>query len=289
MNLTEIRQILAESDIRLTKSLGQNFLHDSNQLRRIVESGDLSESDSVLEIGPGLGPLTELLLPACGKVFAIEKDERLVGVLKQRFAGESRLELRHDDALRYLKRSQEHDWSNWKLVANLPYSVGSPILVELALAPRGPARMVATLQWEVVQRIKASPGTKDYGLLSLLLQQGYDVAGSFKVPAGCFFPRPDVASACVCLVRRSVPLLNQEELKLFTKLVKVGFSQRRKVMMKLLRNLWPESALQEAFERADLQAQVRAEAVSVDQFVQLTRTLIASDLNSKKGENGRMV
>ncbi len=273
MTLNEIRQILTESDIRLTKSLGQNFLHDSNQLRRIVESGDLSESDSVLEIGPGLGPLTELLLPACGKVFAIEKDERLVGVLRKRFAEESCLELRHDDALRFLKHSQDFDWTEWKLVANLPYSVGSPILVELALSPHCPARMVATLQWEVVKRIKAGPGTKDYGLLSLLLQQGYEVEGHFKVPAGCFFPRPDVASACVCLVRRPVPLLNPEALKLFTKLVKVGFSQRRKVMLKLLRNLWPEAVLLEAFGVAGIQKQVRAEAVSVEQFVQLTKLL----------------
>ena len=277
MTLNEMRDILAESDIRLTKSLGQNFLHDSNQLRRIVEAGELSEADSVLEIGPGLGPLTERLLPLSGRVLAIEKDARLVDVLRKRFAGVANLELRHDDALRYLKRSVDYDWRGWKLVANLPYSVGSPILVELALAPRCPERLVATLQWEVVQRIKAQPGSKDYGVLSLLLQQGYEPVSHFKVPAGCFFPQPDVGSACVCLVRRANPMLAAHELKLFTKLVKVGFSQRRKVMLKLLRNLWSEPVLMEAFERTAIQPQVRAERVSVDQFVQLTKFLSTTE------------
>ena len=273
MTLTEIRQILEESNIRLTKSLGQNFLHDGNQLRRIVETGKLVAEDSVLEIGPGLGPLTEQLIPACQRVLAIEKDERLVSVLSKRFIESENLELIHADALAYLRREKERDWSDWKLVANLPYSVGSPILVELALAPRNPARLVATLQWEVVQRIKAKPGTKDYGVLSLLLQLGYVAESSFKVPAGCFFPRPDVASACVALQRRERPLLVGGDIDLYVKLVKVGFGQRRKVMLKLLKNLWPESALQAAYEQVGIGLQVRAEAVSVEQFVSLAQAL----------------
>ena len=280
MTLTEIRQILEDSNIRLTKSLGQNFLHDGNQLRRIVESGQLQCGDSVIEIGPGLGPLTELLIPACKQVLAIEKDERLVSVLAKRLVESQNFELLHDDALAYLRREKEKDWSDWKLVANLPYSVGTPILVELALSPRCPARLVATLQWEVVQRIKAKPGTKDYGVLSLLLQLGYEPVGSFKVPAGCFFPRPDVASACVALQRRQTRLLEGEDIGLYVKLVKVGFGQRRKVMLKLLKNLWPESVIQAAYEQAGIGLQVRAEAVSLAQFVSLTKAVsegISSD------------
>ena len=136
-----MRQVLAARDIQLTKSLGQNFLHDANQLRRIVAAADLEKTDRVLEIGPGLGPLTEMLVEQVGEVLAIEKDARLVEVLKQRFQTETGgtpvLRLLHDDALDYLKR-EARDWSEWKLVANLPYSVASPILVELALAGRGP-------------------------------------------------------------------------------------------------------------------------------------------------------
>ena len=107
MNVTDIKRMLEDSDIRLTKSLGQNFLHDSNQLRRIVESGDLSDTDSVLEIGPGLGPLTELLIPECRRLLAIEKDERLVQVLRKRFGEVGSLELVHEDALRFLRRDPD--------------------------------------------------------------------------------------------------------------------------------------------------------------------------------------
>src|SRR5208282_789083 len=160
-----MRELLTARGIQLTKSLGQNFLHDANQLRRIVKAAELSKADKVLEIGPGLGPLTELLLQNAGEVLAIEKDARLVGFLCGRFEtltpalshrmgeggrrpGEGKFELLLDDALEFLKH-EPRDWSNWKLVANLPYSVASPILVELACGSRAPKRIVATLQFEV--------------------------------------------------------------------------------------------------------------------------------------------
>ncbi len=274
MTLSEIRAILAESDIRLTKSLGQNFLHDGNQLRRIVAAGELAPSDQVLEIGPGLGPLTEGLLPECARVLAIEKDGRLVEFLSKRFAVESKLELVHADALDYLKAPEHGDWADWKLVANLPYSVGSPILVELALGARRPAMLVATLQLEVVQRIRAQAGRSEYGVLSLLLQQGYEVAGWFKVPAGCFFPQPDVASACVALRRRPTPLLDAAAQKVFVRLVKLGFGQRRKILFNLLKSAWPEPELSAGFAAWDIDVRVRAEKVTLEQFVGLARELV---------------
>ncbi len=159
MKLSEMREVLKRRDIQLTKSLGQNFLHDANQLQKIVEAAELSKTDKVLEIGPGLGPLTELLLEKAGEVLAIEMDRRLVEVLRERFGTPSiarqagqcfALQLIHDDALEFL-RHEPHDWSDWKLVANLPYSVASPILVELACGARAPKKIVATLQLEVAQ------------------------------------------------------------------------------------------------------------------------------------------
>src|SRR5690348_12864801 len=124
MKLSEMKQLLAGRDIQLTKSLGQNFLHDGNQLRRIVQAADIQVFDKILEIGPGLGPLTELLSVAGGHVLAIEKDARLVTVLKERLetAGVSNVKLIQADALDYLVR-ETRDWSDWKLVANLPYAV----------------------------------------------------------------------------------------------------------------------------------------------------------------------
>src|SRR6185312_781383 len=318
MKLSEMREWLARDGIQLTKSLGQNFLHDGNQLRRIVEAAELTRADKVLEIGPGLGPLTELLLEKAGEVLAIEKDERLVHVLEKRFApgkrtdtgetsmeflkrnsqkggdvpagtswqirrfappfseisfeNQSMLRLLHDDALEFLKR-ERRDWSDWKLVANLPYSVASPILVELALGEGSPQRMVATLQWEVARRLMARAGDTDYGLLTLLVQLDFEPRHSFKIPASCFFPQPDVDSACVVLERRATPLLARELRADFQAVVKRAFSQRRKMMMKLLKADWPEAALTRAFAGSGLSPQARAETVNAQQFAALTSLL----------------
>jgi 16S rRNA (adenine1518-N6/adenine1519-N6)-dimethyltransferase len=278
MKLSQMKQILLEEGIQLTRSLGQSFLHDGNQLRRIVDASGLTQADRVLEIGPGLGPLTELLVERAGEVLAIEKDARLVRVLEHRFQAHlananPTFRLLQDDALEYLRR-QPQDWSEWKLVANLPYSVASPILVELAQGA-APRLMVATLQLEVARRLLAQPRTADYGVLTLLIQVVYEPHGWFKIPAQCFFPEPDVDSACVVLARREKPLLNSSGLPAFVKLVKQSFSQRRKMMFKLLREDWDEQKLESAFASAQVPAQSRAEAVSLEQFVRLAELLTA--------------
>jgi 16S rRNA (adenine1518-N6/adenine1519-N6)-dimethyltransferase len=285
-----MRELLAARGIRLTKSLGQNFLHDANQLHRIVAAAELSAHDRVLEIGPGLGPLTEMLLENAGEVLAIEKDVRLVEFLRERFGLVSRLQpvgtapalppeggtpnlkLLHGDALDYLKR-EPRDWSDWKLVANLPYSVASPILVELAQSPRRPERMVVTLQLEVARRLMAKSSDKDYGVLTLLMQLDYEPRGWFKIPAGCFFPVPDVDSACVVLVRRPAPLLPEKQRANYIKIVKRAFSERRKMMLKLLKQDWPEALLQPVFQKLCISPQERAEKISLEQFVLCTEQL----------------
>jgi 16S rRNA (adenine1518-N6/adenine1519-N6)-dimethyltransferase len=286
-----MKQILAAGNIRLTKSLGQNFLHDGNQLQRIVEAAQLSKKDKVLEIGPGLGPLTELLVEQAGEVLAIEKDARLIEVLHERFLPQpaapfahpqdaaasgpgdrSGLHLIHDDALDYLRR-ERHDWNDWKLVANLPYSVASAILVDLALAGRGPQRIVVTLQSDVARRLTAGAGDRDYGVLTLLVQLEYEPRAWFKIPASCFFPEPEVDSACVCMMRREQPLLTVEQRDTFTRIVKRAFSQRRKMMLKLLREEWDAARLERALGKVGVSPEARAEAVSLEQFVGLARFL----------------
>ena len=301
MKLSEMRGILATHDIRLTKSLGQNFLHDGNQLRRIVAAAELTPADQVLEIGPGLGPLTEALLAECGHVFAIEKDRRLVEVLAQRFAHEPKLRLLHADALEYLRsvnadetglshqaahsdgstgRHAAIDWSDWKLVANLPYSVGSPMLVELCRNPRGPKRLVATLQLEVAQRLAARAGDDEYGLLSLLIQLRYEPLGMFRIPASCFFPAPEIDSACVTLVRRPSAPLGEKESAIYDRVIRRGFSQRRKKLFKLLKEDWAEAALTAAFAAAKVSADTRAEQVSLEQFIELARQLANENVHA---------
>ena len=298
MTLTEMRSVLAKRDIQLTRSLGQNFLHDGNQLRRIVDAANILPADKILEIGPGLGPLTELLLEKAGEVLAVEMDSRLVDFLCERFGAEKQSDevlkkslagysanggatkelgafhLLHNDALAFLKR-EPRDWRDWKLVANLPYSVASPILVELAAGPRAPKLIVATLQTEVARRLMAQADGDDYGILTLLVQLDFAPQGLFKIPPECFFPSPDVDSACVCLVRRATPLLPENLRPAFVKIVKRGFSQRRKMMLKLLKQDWAADKLADAFAELKISPQERAEKLSLEQFVELAKLLTA--------------
>ena len=250
----------------------------------------MSSSDKVLEIGPGLGPLTELLLEKAGEVLAVEMDGRLVEFLRERFGSESRLQaaghalaktteggtpnlqLLHADALGFLKR-EARDWSDWKLVANLPYSVASPILVELACGNRAPKKIVATLQLEVAKRLMARADDDDYGILTLLVQLDFAPRDWFKIPPGCFFPSPDVDSACVILERRAQPLLPENLRASFVKIVKRAFSQRRKMMLKLLKQDWAAGKLAAAFAELSISPQERAEKLSLEKFVLLTEKL----------------
>ena len=271
MKLSEMKLALAEHGLRLTKSLGQNFLHDQNQLRRIVSAAEIRPADKILEIGPGLGPLTELLVAKAGEVLAIEKDQRLFDFLSQKFSAVAHLKLLHADALEYVK--QNRLWRGWKLAANLPYSVASPLLVELAAAEEPPELLTATLQLEVARRIDAATGSEHYGVLGLLLRLRYESRGWFKIPAACFFPAPEVDSACIVLSRRAEPLLATALHGAFTRIVKRGFSQRRKMMFKLLKEDWPEDTLRRGFEQAGLAPQTRAEEVSLEQFARLTEAI----------------
>ncbi len=185
-----------------------------------------------------------------------------------------KFQLLHDDALAYIRR-EPRDWTDWKLVANLPYSVASPILVELALAPLRPKQMTVTLQLEVAQRLMANADDDDYGVLTLLVQLDYAPRGWFKIPADCFFPAPNVDSACVTLVRRETPLLPDTLRPVFVRIVKRAFSQRRKMMLKLLKAEWPADKLERAFTELNISPMERAEKLSLEQFVALTEKLSA--------------
>lgn len=272
MTLTEMRTILSARGILLTKSLGQNFLHDANQLQRIVNMADIQPGERVLEIGPGLGPLTRKLMDRGANVLAIELDERLVEYLREAFAANPNFEVVHADALVWL-REQDRNWSDWKLVSNLPYSVASPILVDLALHPTPPRAMVVTLQLEVAKRIQAQADDEDYGLLSVLLQAVFEPTEMVKVPPGCFFPEPDVDSGCIVLSRRTEPAVESALIPVFKRIAKQAFSQRRKMMFKLLRQQWPDADLEEGFQVAGISRTARAETVSAHQIGVLTRKL----------------
>ena len=278
MNLSEIRNLLREEDIMLTKSLGQTFMHDQNQLRKIVALAKLAPDDSVIEIGPGLGPLTGMLLEIVGHVTAIETDRRLIKLLEERLGQRENLTLQHADAMKIVRKS-EFDWSGHKLVANLPYSIASPLLIDLAESPCRPRGMIVTLQLEVVQRMLAKPGTKEYGVLALLIGLHYATGESFVIPRGSFYPEPNVDSGCIELLRRETPLLPPELCPVYKKIVKRVFGERRKKMMKLLKRDWPEAAVVEAFDALGLDEKIRAERVTLGQFTELTQRLSRAEID----------
>jgi 16S rRNA (adenine1518-N6/adenine1519-N6)-dimethyltransferase len=286
MKLTDMKQALARRDIQLTKSLGQNFLHDANQISRIMALARVGPNDRVLEIGPGLGPLTVALINSGAEVLAIEKDSRLIPLLEENIrastdAAKAKFQIVQADALEFLRR-EKRDWASWKLVSNLPYSVASPVMVELAQADSPPEMITVTLQAEVARRLAATPGNKDYGLLTLLVQLEYLPIESLKIPPGSFWPEPDVDSICMRLDKRTTPLLEKDLKRDFTKIVKRALSQRRKMMHKLLKADWPEQMLTNAFAELGISRMIRAEALSIEQFAELTRRLTAA--RNKEGQ-----
>jgi len=269
--LTEIKSLLAAHGLRPKHRLGQNFLHDGNQMRRILDAAAITSGDVVLEVGPGTGALTERLLEADAHVIAVEIDTDLEPVLTQRFtpigdrfqlivgdilAGKHVLNPTVIDALRERP---------FKLIANLPYNIASPLLVNLAVdMPRWQSGIVM-VQREVADRLVASPGTRDYGPISVMMQAMCEVTRLFVVPPGCFWPSPKVDSAVVQLRRRDEPLTLDAH-RLATTVQRL-FQQRRKQLGAIL---GADAALP-----AGVQRDARPESLTVEQFVQLSQYLTA--------------
>ncbi len=267
MNLTDIRAALAEMSLHPSKTLGQNFLADKNLARWIVDQLELSPEDHLVEIGPGLGALTQCALPRCGTATLIEKDARLAARLAGEYAGDARVMVLHQDALEYDVRGVFPRMPA-KLLGNLPYYVTSPILFRYGDDPSPFARMVLTIQREFAARLAAGPRTKDYGALTLLVQRRWEVKYLRTVPASVFMPRPKVESAAILLKPRAAGSLPDCDARRFTALVKQGFSQRRKQLGKMLGKAvpdWPEAA-----RALGVSETARAEELSLAQWVELT-------------------
>lgn len=272
MNLTapsEVKALLAELDFRPSKVLGQNFLIDSNILKILLATAALRPDDAVIEIGPGLGVLTEGLARAAGKVVAIEKDRRLAAYLKKRFQNTPNMELIEADALdidmdKYLAAGCN------KIVANLPYSVASRLLVNLAEAPHRPGQMVVTIQNEVADRLTAKVDTDDYGLLSVILQLRYEISVRKEISPSCFYPPPEVKSAIVNMVLRE-PAEEPQDYERFKSLLKLCFSKRRKQLGGVLRRNFAH--FDTVLAQLQLDPQSRAETLSPEQWVSLSNGL----------------
>jgi 16S rRNA (adenine1518-N6/adenine1519-N6)-dimethyltransferase len=283
MNLTsptEVRAVLHELGVHPSSSLGQNFLIDRNIRDIVVAAADVHRRDGVLEIGPGLGVLTEELATRAGRVVAIEKDRRLCGFLQRELAPQwPRLELRCADFLEEDAQALVRSGLN-KVVSDLPYAAGSRMLVELVRLPAPPELLVVTVQKEVAQRIVAPAGGSDYGLMSVWIQLRYEARIERIVSPSCFWPRPDVESAIVTLRRIAERLERTEDRATLYAVTRLAFGHRRKQLQGILAKApteWrvPPERTRSILTRMGQDERARPEALSVGQWVEFTRVAYA--------------
>ena len=269
MKLSDILATLREIRVSPAKTLGQNFLHDQNLARWIVDQAQITSDDYVVEIGPGLGALTRFILEKGAHVLAIEKDARLAGFLRTHFPNQ-RLEILDSDALKFDPRSL-FAHRTVKLLGNLPYNVSSVLLLRFLEHPSPISLLLLMLQKEVAERLSASPSTHDYGALTLRVQLHHHVKYLRTVPATVFFPRPEVDSAVVRILPRDPLELPQHDDQLLRRLVRAGFSQRRKQLRKLIREHIKD--WETVSRRLNIGANARAEELSLPQWIALANCI----------------
>ncbi|HBA85667.1 MAG TPA: ribosomal RNA small subunit methyltransferase A [Verrucomicrobia bacterium] len=274
---SEVKALLQELEFQPSKVLGQNFLIDGNILRILVDAAEIHPGDQVLEVGPGLGVLTEEIIARGARLIAVEKDKRLYAYLLTQFAQGPDLEFRNADILEVDLNALLVMGVN-KVVANLPYSVGSRFLVDLFEAERAVEGIVVTVQKEVGARLAARSGSSDYGLLSVLAQLRYEVSMAKTVSPSCFYPPPEVTSAIVRLkVKPQSP--SREEMIRTRKLLKLCFSARRKQLLTTLRGYLQidsksQGKLENLLHGIGIGPKVRPEEIPPYQWRELGRSLL---------------
>jgi len=276
------RALLAQFGIRARKKYGQNFLTDANIVRGIVEAAGIGEEDCVLEIGPGIGTMTQELSEAAGRVICVEIDENLRPVLAQTLEDCTNVTILWQDILKTDLRALSETWNEGrplKVVANLPYYVTTPILLHLLEEKGCFSSITVMVQKEVADRICAGPGSREYGALSLAVQYYTSPEIVLKVPPSCFLPRPAVESAVLFLQAYEEPPVDAEEGFLFA-LVRASFNQRRKTLANGLSHGFrygdrtlTRARVEEALAAMGLPADIRGEKLSLEEFAALSRIL----------------
>lgn len=271
-NPSVIRALLDSLEHRPNKGLGQNYLIDGNILGIIVAAAEIKPTDKLLEIGPGLGALTQVLMAETDQLIAIEKDTTMAAHLRQHF---QTLELLETDVLD-VNLSELFAGGVNKIVANLPYSVGSRFIVNALEAAPLPQKMVFMVQKEVADRLTAQPGSKTYGPLAIWSQLNYEVKNIKNVSPTCFMPAPKVWSAVVRFEKRAVPLAEVPDYERFKNLVKTCFMHRRKQIGSILRNNLPEFTAGgginfQTLEKCGINPATRPEQIPIQQWAALAR------------------
>lgn len=257
------------------RSLGQNFLVDQNYVRKIVAALDLKDTDTVIEIGPGRGAITDYLVESGANVIAIELDREFVAMLRERFSANENFSVVEADATEVDFESLAFGYqvatapgSDRKLVANLPYYISTPILQHLSTQRHMFERLVLMFQKEVVDRITAKPGDSERGFLTVIVEAAFDVERLFDVPPNAFRPVPKVTSSVACFRPKSLEIKHENA---FRSLVSTAFSQKRKTILNNLKTAYPTS--REALERAGIDGSRRAETLTLTEWCQLAEEI----------------
>ena len=269
-------EVLQKYDFVFQKKFGQNFLIDSHVLDKIVSAAGITKDDFVLEIGPGIGTMTQYLAASARKVFAVEIDKALIPILEDTLKEFDNVQVINQDILKVdiKKLAEEHnDGKPIKVVANLPYYITTPIIMGLFESQVPIDSITVMVQKEVADRMKVGPGTKDYGALSLAVQyyaEPYIVA---NVPPNCFMPRPKVGSAVIRLTRHEKPPVEVADEKLMFRLIRASFNQRRKTLANGLNNSpelsYSKEEIQQTIEKCGFKAGSRGEARTLKDFAKL--------------------
>ena len=278
------RAILERHGFTFKNSFGQNFLTDTNILQKIVDTAELDKEVNVIEIGPGIGALTEFLAENAAEVMAFEIDDRLVPILADTLRDFDNVTVINEDILKADLQAHIQNFKNpelpIKVVANLPYYITTPILMHLIESKIPFSEFVVMMQKEVADRISAQPNTKAYGSLSIAVQYYMTAKVAFVVPRTVFVPAPNVDSAILKMVRRSEPLVAVKDEDFFFKVARLSFVHRRKTLWNNLTGAFGKSEevkerLTRALEQADIKPSVRGEALSIADFARLSDALLA--------------
>lgn len=264
--------ILHRFKLRADKKLGQNFLIDESVVRRIVEAAELTPEDTVLEVGPGIGTLTQGLAESGASVVAVELDKRLLPVLDVTLEGYDNVRIVNGDILQ-VDIMEQVQKPGFKCCANLPYYITTPIIFAILEKRLPMERLVVMVQKEVAERMAAKPGSKDYGALSVAIQYFTEPEIAFIVPPSSFIPAPSVDSAVIVCKRRSTPPVEVCDENLFFRVVKAAFSLRRKMLSNSLKNMGIKGEqVTKWLEIAGVDGKRRAETLSLEDFAALTNT-----------------
>ncbi|MBU3113115.1 16S rRNA (adenine(1518)-N(6)/adenine(1519)-N(6))-dimethyltransferase RsmA [Clostridium lacusfryxellense] len=266
-----ISEVSKKYEFRFKKGLGQNFLIDDSVLDDVVDGADVNEEDFIIEIGPGFGTLTRALLRRAKRVCAIELDDKLLPILEDELKEFDNFELIHNDALKVDFNELIGDEKSVKLVANLPYYLTTPIIVNLLTGGYNFKSLTIMIQKEVAQRIDSEPNCKAYGAFSILVQYYCDTKILRLVPPTAFLPQPKVESMVIRLDRLKEPKVKVKDEALFFSLVRKSFNMRRKILWNSVKDIGiPKEELLKCFERANIDPKRRGETLSLEEFALLS-------------------